>query len=261
VNGKFAPPTGKALLLVGQDKESVDAYFDATVTAPGGVAVNTNLQLNGIEDLDYLAGKYPNSAVSVGVDLKGIVAEVADGKANEKIDALLDMLTSYNRPIFLRLGHGFDDPANGYAPDVYVSAWKNFEKRMQAKGSLNGSLMWEVASCEISNIADYYPGDELIDWIGTNYQCADEAIQLAREHFKPVMLTASSQGAAWDEWFVPFFKFVADNNDVVRAVTYINEGDGRLSNADTIKNWKDETKESFWLRANPSLFETLGFAK
>ena len=75
----------------------------------------------------------------------------------------------------------------------------------------------------------------------------------------PVLLNASSRGVS--EWFVPFFQFVTDNNDVVRAVTYINMGESRLSDADIIKNWKAETKRSFWLRANPDLFGDLGFAK
>src|SRR5688572_25194912 len=66
INGKFAPPTGRALLLVGQDMKSVDAYFDTTVTAPGGIAVNTSLQLNSIDDIPYLTGRFPNSALSVG---------------------------------------------------------------------------------------------------------------------------------------------------------------------------------------------------
>jgi hypothetical protein len=73
------------------------------------------------------------------------------------------------------------------------------------------------------------------------------------------MVTASSQGAGWDEWFTPFFQFVADNNDLVRAVIYINAGESRLSDADIIKNWKTETKGSFWLRTTPNLFSDLGF--
>jgi oligosaccharide reducing-end xylanase len=269
VTGKFAPPTGKALLVVGQDKESIDAYFDATVTAPGGVAVSIDLQLNGIEDLDYLAGKYPKSTLSVGMDLKVSLADIAEGKADDGIDALLDALTAYDRPVFLRLGYGFDDPANGYTPDVYVSAWKRFHERMQAKGavlsesmeSLNVALVWESASCGESSIADWYPGDEFVDWIGTNYECANIAVQFARGHFKPVMLSAASQGAGWDEWFAPFFQFVTDNNDVVRAVIYVNAGESYLLDADIIKNWKTETKGSFWLRANPDLFGDLGFVE
>jgi hypothetical protein len=75
------------------------------------------------------------------------------------------------------------------------------------------------------------------------------------------MLSAASQGAGWDEWFAPFFKFVVDNNDVVRAVTYVNTRESQLSDADIIKSWKTETKGSFWLRANPDLFGDLGFVE
>lgn len=246
IAGKFAPPTGRALLLVGSDAQSVDAYFDATVTAPGGVAVNMDLNLNGIDDLNYLAGKYPKSALSVRVDLK-------DSPTDEQMDTLLDTLNSYNRPVFLRLAYGLGD-----APDEYVSAWKKVWERKQAAGRTNVAFVWESDSCEESNIAEFYPGDEFVDWVGTNYECAEAFIHFAREHFKSVMLTATSQIAEWDEWFAPFFKFVNYNNDVVRAVTYINTD---ALTADILKRWKDETKSSFWLRANPKLFEELGFAE
>ena len=157
--------------------------------------------------------------------------------------------------MFLRLGFDFDD-----APDVYVSAWKKFHERIQAKGSLNVALVWESALCAESNIADFYPGDEFVDWIGASYECADVALQFAREHLKPVMLNAASQGAS--EWFAPFFQFVNENNDVVRAVTYSNAGNSRIDlNADILKLWKDETKQPFWLRASPKLFNELGFVE
>jgi endo-1,4-beta-D-glucanase Y len=260
ITGKFAPPAGHALLLVGQDKESVDAYFDTTVTAPGGVAGLTSLQLEGIQGLDYLAGKYPNSSLSVGLNLNGVIADVAAGKADAKIEALLDVLNAYNHPVYLRLGYRFDDPANKYAPDVYVSAWKKFHERILAKGSTNVALVWQSATCGESPLANWYPGDEFVDWVGGNYgQCPDEVVQFAREHYKPVMFEAESQGASWDEWFVPFFKFVNDNNDVVRAVTYINAGESHLLKDEIIKSWKAETKHSLWLRANPNLFGDLGF--
>jgi oligosaccharide reducing-end xylanase len=250
LTGMFAPPSDKALLLVGLDKDSVEAYFDATVSPPGGVAANVDSQLGNIEELDYLAGKYPNSTLSVGIDSKDSLAIT-----NEQIDALLDAMTAYNRPVFVRLEFGTDD-----APKVYVSAWNRFRERMQAKDSSNVALVWESPSCEEFSFTDWYPGDESVDWVGTSYECAEEAIQFAREHFKPVMVTARSQVAEWDEWFVPFFKFVIDNNDIVRAVIYVNESESRLSDADIIRNWKTETKKSFWLRANPDLFSDLGFA-
>jgi oligosaccharide reducing-end xylanase len=251
IDGRFAPPLGKALLLVGQDKDSVNAYFDATVNGPGGVDVNIDLQMRGIDDLDSLADKYPNSTLSVGLRLNDSL-NITD----KQIDDLLDTLIAYNRPVFIHLRYGSD-----VTPDLYLSGWNRFREMLQAKGGINVALVWEAASCEESMIAGFYPGDESVDWIGTNYQCADEAIQFAREHFKPVTITACSLGAGWDEWYRLFFQFVRDNNDVIRAAIYYNDGRSRLSDADIIKQWKTETKGSFWLRANPDLFRQLGFEK
>jgi hypothetical protein len=278
VGGKFAPSTGHAILLVGQDVPSVDAYFDATVTAPGGLAVNTSLQLNNMDDLEYLAGKYPKSTLSVGVDLKDSIQEVADGAADAKIDVLLDRLIAYNRPVFLRLGYGFDAASNQYEPAVYVLAWKRFHERMQAKGvALSGeavskgganiALVWESVSCQESSIVAWYPGDALVNWVGTSYcdsGSVEMGIQFAREHFKPVMITASAPTSSegdWNEWFAPFFQFVNDNNDVVRAVTIDGVEINFQGNEEILRYWKDETKGSLWLRAGPSLFGTLGFTQ
>jgi hypothetical protein len=48
----------------------------------------------------------------------------------------------------------------------------------------------------------------------------------------------------------------------VRAVTYANANESRIQlNDEIIKRWKAETKQSFWLRGGPELFDTLGFAK
>jgi hypothetical protein len=267
VTGKFIPSAGHALLLMGQDKKSVDAYFDATVTAPGGVAGNTTLQLSGMKDLDYLAGKYPYSVLSVGVDLKGAIDSMAAGNANEKMDALINALDSYHRPVFLRLGYGFDDPANKYTADVYVVAWKKFYEQLQVKGNTNIALVWESTSCEMSNIADWYPGDEVVDWVGASYcdgNSIKTEIQFAREHLKPVMVTTapSISDENWNKWFAPFFQFVTDNNDVVRAVTYLNTGKSRIDlNADVLKRWKGETKQTFWMRGGLDLFKTLGLSE
>ena len=256
ITGRFVPQSGHALLVVGDTVESVNACFDATVTAPGGIAMNISPDLHDIESLNTLASTYPKSVLSVGVDLKDV--------GDEKIDTLLDALISFNRPVFLRLAF---DSSSGTAPDEYVSVWKKFNERRQAKGSQNVALVWESASCEESNISDWYPGDGFVDWVGMSYcdgNPVEAILQFARDHLTPVMLTAtpSNSAADWDDWFVPFFQFAGDNNDVVRAVAYINTGNSRIDlNADILKHWKDETKQAFWLRAGPSLFETLGFVE
>ena len=254
--GKFLPPLGKALLVVGQNAKEINSYFDATVTAPGGVAVTVSLRPNTWDELDEVTQKYPKSVLSVGIDLSNSLKDVTD----ENVDALLDTLDSYDRPVFLRIAY---DSAAGYAPDDYLSAWKIFHERIQTNGSRNVALVWEVTSCEETDLTAWYPGDEYVDWISIAYcngEAVDSKIQFAREHFKPLMVTVvSPTSAVWEDGFSPFFQFVQDNNDIVRAMIYINESSDL--NGDVLKKWKEETKQGFWLRANPSLFGTLGFTE
>lgn len=257
VVGQFAPPMGQALLLVGPDRASVDAYFEATVTAPGGIAANLSLDLTGLEELDYLAGKYPNSVLSVGVDLNDAPADMMDNQ----VQALLEALARYNRPVFLRLGYG---EGSGNAAAIFLSAWQTFHDQIQARGTTQFALVWQPMACEPDHLADWYPGDESVDWVSTpDGECAHEIIQFAREHFKPVLMTSRPEAtsSAWPEWFASFLTFVQENNDVIRAITYLNEGDRRLVNDDSIGLWKGETKQTFWLKASPQLFADLGFAK
>jgi hypothetical protein len=76
------------------------------------------------------------------------------------------------------------------------------------------------------------------------------------------MIVAKSPNTNWDEWFTPFIKFVQENNDVVSSATYVNEGNSRIQlNDEIIKRWKDEAKQSFWLRDGPELSHILGFVE
>jgi hypothetical protein len=77
-----------------------------------------------------------------------------------------------------------------------------------------------------------------------------------------VTVAPSNSDTEWSKWFAPFFQFVTDNNDVVRAVTYLNVGKSRIDlNADILRRWKDETKQTFWMRGGPNLFDALGFVE
>ena len=80
----------------------------------------------------------------------------------------------------------------------------------------------------------------------------------------------------WEEWFGPFFTFIHDNADVIRAVAYINAdwhsqamwgagggngywGDTRVQvNTDIRAKWLAEINTGFWLHGAPDLFKTLG---
>ena len=151
---------------------------------------------------------------------------------------------------------------------------------------------------------NWYPGDEYVDWMGVSYFVYDRYVHdpflnFARQHNKPVMVAeAAPQGydldeltwsspshdgstrndrtaeEIWDAWFAPFFDYVDENRDVVRAVAYINVdwnaqpmwepgvqgywGDSRLQvNTSIREHWLAEIDSDFWLHGSLKLFRIL----
>jgi len=102
------------------------------------------------------------------------------------------------------------------------------------------------------SFGNWYPGNDVVDWIGSSYfssdrHCHDALLNFARRKRKPVIIAeAAPQGFdlelgtkidiytneemsggltgrdIWHKWFKPFFKYISDNRDVIRAVAYIN---------------------------------------
>ena len=141
----------------------------------------------------------------------------------------------------------------------------------------------------------------------TQLSLADEVLNFSRGRNKPVMIAeATPQGydigsgqncnispvwdgpaaqgcvgksanAIWNEWFSPFFSYIRNNSDVIKAVSYINAnwnsqglwdppyeqgywGDTRVEANGTItNNWNNELNDSsFWIHGSGTLFQTLG---
>jgi hypothetical protein len=79
---------------------------------------------------------------------------------------------------------------------------------------------------------------------------------------------------AWEKWFVPFFKSIRDNPDIIKAISYINchwkdnpmwfdnptfqYVDAALQLSPEIsKKWKKEISKEGYLNASPELFDQL----
>jgi hypothetical protein len=157
-------------------------------------------------------------------------------------------------------------------------------------------------------MGDWWPGAQYVDWIGLSYfqpeQCANLAlntvVNFARAQNKPLMIAESTPrgksisaltysntwnnndnisttaNAIWSGWFAPYFSFINNNADVIKAVSYINAnwdvqnmwkapypngywGDTRVqANAIIKANWKAEIAKSEWMNASPNLFSQLG---
>jgi len=286
-SGKFVPPAGQTLLIIGQDTQSIDDYVRSVALVPAGAAGYTSLsKLEGLHEtadygsgphnLDYLSAAYPQSVLVLGLDLVNFLPQVDSGQADPAIDSLLEALSAYQRPVFLRFGYEFDGPWNHYRPDQYVSAWRHFYKRMQTKGVASVALVWQSAAWCYGTYGDHpleawYPGDDFVDWIGLSYfvQVADcegrpfdKILAFAREHQKPLMLAESTPqryslsdlnfslaGASftpktadevWNEWYRPFFDFIHKQADIICAVAYIN------ANWDSQPMWSKPYRNAYW---------------
>ena len=113
-----------------------------------------------------------------------------------------------------------------------------------------------------NHLTTWYPGDDVVDWVAMsvfyrdlsqwNYtppttpaESQEKTLAFARKHNKPVMIAeAAPQGYRigaltqsviqqndqttvsaediWQNWYQPFFDFIDNNKDVIRAVAYIN---------------------------------------
>lgn len=122
---------------------------------------------------------------------------------------------------------------------------------------------------QTNHLNNWYPGDEYVDWVAMSVFYRDlsqwnytppstpeyghqSVLDFARKHNKPVMIAeAAPQGyrigelthsyiqlnqqtlvtaeQIWNNWYQPFFAFISDNRDVIRAVAYINA------------NWQNQT--------------------
>lgn len=95
---------------------------------------------------------------------------IAEGHFDDYIIEFVQILNSYNQPLFLRFGHEFDNPqypwspAGNNTPEEFKAAWKHLHQLIKSQDAHEVILVWNPWKPEA--IKDYYPGDEFVDWIG-----------------------------------------------------------------------------------------------
>ena len=267
--------------------------------------------LNFLEDYPYSALQLGVWTGEIQWGRPGVyLDEVIDGKYDANIQILAEACKQLNRPIYLRFGYEFDGAHNAYPPEIYKEAYRYFVDKMREHNVENVSYVWHSWGTtayydtvsypdyypEISGIATqelWYPGDEYVDWVGlsifgTGYgnlnqnQIIQYLINFAENHAKPVMLaetaaikTTNQSDSDWSipntSWFENVFSLI-ENNDVIRAFTYINvdwEGDNPTStwgdtriqaSTNTVQNYWRTNLETF-IFADDNLYSTIGFSQ
>lgn len=176
------------------------------------------------------AREFPGSVLAIGLsftenDHPGAIADMLSGKHDDKIGRLALLLKLIEKPVLLRVGYEFDGAWNqGYGePDQYRAAYRYIVDGLRGYGVNNAQFVWQTATSPVDdyldghheNLADWYPGDMYVDWVGTSWfvlpddnphradrpnlptgrDLHDEALEFARKANKPVIIAeASTQG-------------------------------------------------------------------
>ncbi|MGA2091715.1 MAG: hypothetical protein ABSH12_09700, partial [Endomicrobiales bacterium] len=135
--GKFEPPDGKTLLLIGENQNSVNTYVKEFKTIPAGFMVYTNLDnvtglsepFNcgaGVQYGQLIIDKYPDTVIQIGLYMVDMLEGALAGDYDASIDRLGAWIAATKRPVFLRIGYEFDGPHFHYDPEKYVQVYRYY---------------------------------------------------------------------------------------------------------------------------------------
>ncbi|UOY06870.1 1,4-beta-xylanase [Muricauda sp. SCSIO 64092] len=241
---------------------------------------------------------YTNSAIAIGLSMVNHEKRISKGEHDGLIRELGVWIQSIKRPVFLRIGYEFDGwEWNHYRRKHYLKAWKRIHSIFEALKVDNVAFVWQSkgTGSDQDVLEAWYPGDDLVDWCAYSYfgQPDEEMIVFARRHHKPVFIAEATpvrqsdnlyfdtdlkkerlEQTIWQEWFVPFFRTLEKNNDVIKAFSYINSDwssqpmwitnpvfqkvDSRIQVSEYIsRQWREEMKKPQYLHATKGLWNGL----
>ena len=241
---------------------------------------------------------YKNTAMAIGLSMVNHEKKIAKGRHDDLIREFGMWIKSIERPVFLRIGYEFDGwEWNHYEKKHYLKAWKRIHSIFNELRVNNVAFVWQSKGTGSGQdiLAAWYPGDDLVDWCAYSYfgNPDEEMILFARKHNKPVFIAEATpvrqldnlyfdtdlkkeelEKIIWEEWFVPFFKLINENSDVIKAFSYINTDwssqpmwisnpvfqkvDSRIQlSAYISKRWKAEMQKEQYLNATDSLWNKI----
>lgn len=184
---------------------------------------------------------------STGAD-DAVYKQIRSGALDTYIEDFALTLKSFNRPVFLRFAHEFDNPfypwyVNDQAGERdFKEAWKYLHQKFEALQV--DKVVWVWNPWKHEKIKDFYPGDDYVDWIGvtglnygllnTNgkwvefadlYRPFHDALERHRD--KPVMVAefgTLKQGGDPGEWVRKALASINKEFRQVHSVVLFNSG-------------------------------------
>jgi hypothetical protein len=235
-------------------------------------------------------------------DFKGIVVhlsismefgsedKIATGEYDHLILELADYLTKYQHmPFLIRIGYEFDGSWNDYDPENFKLAWRRIVDGLRERNVDNFATVMASSRrhLPIETWETYWPGDNYVDWIGYSYWANETphplALDFARAKNKPVFIAETTprgfflnmlqDGQVWNDWFQILLDHIEENDDVIKAVSYINThwdadpmwsgwGDSRIeTNAKVKQKWLETMQQERYIHQTEGTYDLIGFVR
>jgi mannan endo-1,4-beta-mannosidase len=103
------------------------------------------------------------------------LARIYNGSYDAYITAWAQDAKAWGHPFFVRFDHEMNgswypwsEQTNGNQPGDYVKAWRHVVDIFRSVGATNATWVWcvNIASDATTPMADLYPGDSYVDWLG-----------------------------------------------------------------------------------------------
>lgn len=178
---------------------------------------------------------------------KKVFRNIANGHFDNYIRNFAQILSSYDKPIFLRFAHEFDNPQYPWSgvgnntAEEFKAAWKHVHDILKEEGTHKAILVWNPWKAD--SMAEYYPGDRYVDWIGITMldysplknvkeNTFSELYNPFREKLagftrKPVMLAefgSLQEGKQQQQWIRSAIDSIKSSNLEISGLVFFNSG-------------------------------------
>lgn len=181
-----------------------------------------------------------------------VIATIGWTVTNSNVDYnhirnVLDRLSTYGKPMFIRFASEMDQWQIGDDPDLYKQIFKNVSNMIHEYPNL--AVVWSPLDLGALNrpFQYYYPGDEYVDWIGVS--CYTKKFFLGNQNTsaKDAMYFMTGDGAWATNKLKPLMKFLSDYK--INKPVMISEGGVAVANkfGESLEYWsRPRLKNMLW---------------
>ena len=237
-NVPFAPSALRAIAAkAGESPDMVEYYVNWTQNfepsavssayAQGAIPVLTWESFGGLKGSTWNTLNQPAYALST----------IINGSHDAYITAFAKAVAASRLPVVIRFDHEmngnwfpWNEDRNGNSTGQYVEAWRHVWTIFHQAGATNVIWDWApnvIRGATISDLAELYPGDQYVDWIGlsayedtetTPQQLVDPSLTEIRRFTKLPMLiteTGAQPGSRKAQYTANFLSWLPGQSDVI----------------------------------------------